>query len=131
MYSLMAQCPPFSDVVVKSKNQQCDEDSHSQAAKDAITDKTVKLCDGMESLSVALRLHEKHLLSDNTLEAVRDFQEVKEAKNSRILENVKHSITVLGLKGFEDFLSVLGTFHLLHSVVSDLQGVYVVCVCTY
>ena len=125
MYSLMAQCPPFSDVVVKSKNQQCDEDSHSQAAKDAITDKTVKLCDGMESLSVALRLHEKHLLSDNTLEAVRDFQEVKEAKNSRILENVKHSITVLGLKGFEDFLSVLGKFPLLHSVVSDLQGMYV------
>ena len=121
MYSLMAQCPPFSDV--KSKRPRCDEDG--QAAKYAITDMTVKLCSGMESVSVALRLHEKHLLSDNTLEAVRDFQEFKEAKNSRILENVKHSITVLGLKGFEDFLSVLGEFRLLDSVVSDLQGTYV------
>ena len=116
MYSLMAQCPPFSDVL-KSKS---DEDG--QAAKNAITAMGVKLCSGMDSMSVAVRLHAKQLLSDNALEAVRDFQEVKEAKNSRILENVKHSITVLGLKGFEDFLSVLGEFPLLYSVVSDLQG---------
>ena len=50
-------------------------------AKAAITDMAVKLCDGMDSMSVALKLHAKGLVSDNTLEEVREFQEVKEAKN--------------------------------------------------
>ena len=38
------------------------------------------------SMSVAVKFHAKGLVSDNTLEEVRDFQEVKETKNSRILE---------------------------------------------
>ena len=119
----MAQSPPFSDVVLDSKRQRSDETVHSQAAKAAITDMAVKLCDGMDSMSVALKLHAKHLVSDNTLEAVRDFQEVKEAKNSRILQCVKYAITVAGIQGFQDFLSVLGKFQLLRSLVTDLQGV--------
>ena len=64
---------------------------------------------------MAVRLHANELLSDNTLEAVRGFQ-VKEAKNSRMLENVKHLITVVGLQRFKDFLSVLGEFHLFHTI---------------
>ena len=119
----MAQSQPFSDVALDSKRQRSDETVRSQAAKAAITAMAVKLCDGMESLSVALELHAKHLVSDNTLEAVREFQEVKKAKNSRILESVKHAITVIGLQGFQDFLSVLGKFQLLRSLVTDLQGV--------
>ena len=75
----------------------------------------------MDSLSVALKLHQKHLLSDNDLEAVRDFQEVKEAKNSRILQSVKNAITVTGVQGFKDFLSILGEFQLLHPIVTDLH----------
>ena len=119
----MAQSPPFSDVVLDSKRQRSDETVHSEAAKAAITAMAVELCDGMESLSVAVKLHAKGLLSGNTLEAVRDFQEVKEAKNSRILQSVTCAITVAGLQGFQDFLSVLGTFQLLRSLVTDLQGV--------
>ena len=44
-------------------------------------------------------LHQKHLLSDNDLEAVRDFPEleVKEAKSSRLLQSVKNVITVTGV----------------------------------
>ena len=65
---------------------------------------------------MAVRLRAKELLSNNTLEAVRGFQRVKEAKNSRMLENVKHLITVVGLQRFKDFLSVLGEFHLFHTI---------------
>ena len=43
---------------------------------------SVKLCGGMDSMSVAVRLRAKELLSDNTLEAVRDIQEVPEISNS-------------------------------------------------
>ena len=124
----MAQGPPFS--VLDSKRQRSDETVHSQAAKAAITAMAVKLCEGMDSISVAVKLHAKHLLSDNTLEEVRDFQEVKEAKNSRILQSVKYAITVAGLQGFQDFLSVLEKFELLCSLVTDLQGVYVLF-CTH
>ena len=119
---LMAQSQPFSNVVLNSQCQCSDETVHSQAAKAAITDMAVKLCDRMDSISVVVKLHAKHLLSDDTLETVRDFQEVDEAKNSCILESVKHSITVIGLQGFQDFLSVLEVFHLLHPVRS--QGSY-------
>ena len=80
---------------------------------------SVKLSSGMNSMSVAVRLPAKELLSDNTLEAVRDFQEVKEAKNSRILENVKHLITAIGLKRFKDFHGVLGEFHLFHTITQS------------
>ena len=124
----MAQSPPFSDVVFGSKRQLSDETVHSQAAKAAITALAVKLCDGMDSMSVALQLHAKGLVSDNTLEEVRDFHEVKEAKNSRILQSVKCAITVVGLQGFEDFLSVLGKSQLFRSLVTDLQGAYVASV---
>ena len=58
----MAQSPPFSDVVLDSKRQRSDETVHSQAAKAAITDIAVKLCDGMDSMSVALQLHARVLL---------------------------------------------------------------------
>lgn len=120
---LMAQSPPFSDVVLDLNRQHsADETVYSQAANAAITEMSVKLCSGMDSMSVALKLHTKHLLSGNTLEAVRDFQEVTEAKNSRILESVKNAITVVGLQGFMDFLSILGEVHLLRSVVTDLKG---------
>lgn len=118
----MAQGLPHTHVVLNSERQRSHEDVCSQAANAAITAMSVKLCSGMDSMSVAVKLHAKHLLSDNTLEAVRDFQEVKEARNSRILENVKSAITVIGLQGFEDFLSVLREFPLLRLVVSDLQG---------
>ena len=83
---------------------------------------SVKLSSGMDSMSVAVRLPAKELLGDNTLEAVRDFQEVKEAKNSRILENVKHLITAIRLKTFKNFHGVLGEFF------SHLQGIKL---CTY
>ena len=79
----MAQSPPFSDVVLDSKHQRSDETVHSEAV---ITAMAVKLCDGMDSMSVAVKLHTKGLVSDNTLEEMREFQEVKEAKNSRILQ---------------------------------------------
>ena len=128
---LMAQSLPFSDVALDLKRQRSDETIHSQAAKAAITAMAVKLCDGMDSMSVALELHTKGLVSDNTLEEVRELQEVKEAKNSRILQSVKCAITVAGLQGFQDFLSVLGKFQLLRSLVTDLQGVYVASVVLY
>ena len=121
----MAQGPPLSDVTLNSKHQSYDGDVHSQAANIAITAMSVKLCRGMDSMSVALKLHEKRLLSGNTLEAVRDFQEVKDAKNSRILESVKNAITVIGLQGFKDFVSILVQDPLLRSTVSELQGTYV------
>ena len=107
------------------KRQRCDETEdetvHSQAVNAAITAMSVKRCSGMDSMSVAVRLRAKELLSDNTLEAARDFQEVKEAKNLPILENVKHSITVIGLQRFKDFRSVLDEFHLLHNFPA-IQG---------
>ena len=121
----MAQSPPtVSDVDVVGYTQQRSlvKDPCSLAAKEAITERTGKLCSGMDSLSVALKLRQEHLLSENDLEAVRDFQWVKEAKNSRILQSVKNAITVIGVKGFQDFLSILGEYPLLHSVVTDLQG---------
>ena len=97
------------------------KDSCSLAAKEAIRERTEELCSGMDSLSVALKLQQKHLLSDNDLEAVRDFQEVKEAKNSRILQSVKNAIAVTGVQGlgFQDFLRILAKFQLLriHQVV--------------
>ena len=37
-------------------------------------------------MSVAVKFHAKGLVSDNTPEEVRDFQEVKETKNSHFLE---------------------------------------------
>ena len=77
---------------------------------------SVKLSSGMDSMHVAVRLPAKELLGDNTLEAVRDFQEVKEAKNSRILKNVKHLITAIRLKRFKIFHAVLGEFHLFHTI---------------
>ena len=77
---------------------------------------SVKLSSGMDSMPVAVRLPAKELLGDNTLEAVRDFQEVKEAKNSRILENVKHLITAIRLKRCKNFHGVLGEFHLFHTI---------------
>ena len=121
----MAQSPPtVSDVDVVGYTQQRSsvKDPCSLAAKKAITERSGKLCSGMDSLSVALKLHQEHLLSKNDLEAVRDFQEVKEAKNSRILQSVDNAITVIGVKGFQDFLSILREFPLLRSVVTDLQG---------
>ena len=58
---------------------------------------------------MAVRLRANELLSDNTLEAARG-EKVKEAKN------VKHLVTVVGLQRFKDFLSVLGEFHLFHTI---------------
>ena len=89
---------------------------------------SVKLSSGMDSMSVAVRLPVKERLSDNTLEAVRDFQEVKEAKNSRILENVKHLITAIGLKRFKDFHGVWVNFICFTQFFSHLQGIKF---CTY
>lgn len=129
----MAQSPPFPDVAGYAQQRSLIKDPCSLAAKEAITDKTGELCGGMDSLSVALQLHQKHLLSDNDLEAVRDFQEVRVAKNSRLLQSVKNAITVTGVQGFQDFLSILGEFHLLDSVVTDLQSnvVLYACVATF
>ena len=119
----MAQSPPtVPDAVGYTQQGSFIKDPCRLAAQKAITEKTGELCSGMDSLSVALKLHQKHLLGDNDLEAVRDFQEVKKAKNSRILQSVKNAITVTGVQGFQDFLSILGEFQLLHLIVMDLQG---------
>ena len=120
---LMAHIPPIPDVVGYTQKQPSFvKDLYSLTARNAVIERTGMLCSGMDSLSVALKLHQKHLLGDNDLEAVRDFQEVKEAKNSRILQSVKNAITVTGVQGFQDFLSILGEFQLLHPIVSDLHG---------
>ena len=121
----MAQSPPtVSDIDAVGYIQQPSsvKDLCSLAAIEAITERTGKLCSGMDSLSVAVKLRQEHLLSRNDLEAVRDFQEVREAKNSRILQSVENAITVSGVKEFQKFLSILGEFSLLRSVVTDLQG---------
>ena len=121
MNLFMARSQPIPDVVGYTQQPSFVKDPYSLAARNAIRERTGKLC-GMDSVSVALKLNQKHLLSDNDLEAVRDFQEVKEAKTSRILQSVKNAITVTGVQGFQDFLSILGEFQLLHLIVMDLQG---------
>ena len=105
----MAHIPPIVSDVGYTQQRSLVKDPYSLAARNAVIERTGKLCSGTDSLSVALKL-QKHLLGDNDLEAVRDFQEVKEAKNSRILQSVKNAITVTGVQGFQDFLSILGEF---------------------
>ena len=116
--------PTVPDVNVVGYTQQRSfiKDPCSLEAKEAIIEKTGELCSGMDSLSVALKFQQKHLPSDNDLDAVRDFQEVKEGKNSRLLQSVKNAITATGVQGFQDVLSILGKFQLLHSVVIHLQA---------
>ena len=84
----MARSQPIPRVVVYTQQGSFITDPYSQAARNAVIESTEELCSGMDSLSVALKLHQKHLLGDNDLEAARDFQEVKEAKNSLILQSV-------------------------------------------
>ena len=106
----MAHIPPIVSDVGYTQQRSLVKDPYSLAARNAVIERTGKLCSGMDSLSEALKHHQKHLLGDNDLEAVRDFQEVKEAKNPRILQSVKNAITVTGVQRFQDFLSILGEF---------------------
>ena len=73
MNPLMAQSQPIPHVVGYTQQRSFITDPCSLAARNAVIERTGKLCSGMDSLSVALKLHQKHLLSDNDLEAVRDF----------------------------------------------------------
>ena len=89
-------------------------------------ERTGMLCSGMDSLSVALKLHQKYPLSDNDLEAVRVFQEVKEAKNSyyRVLRTPSLSLVCKDSKISSAFWENSNSFTQLYQICKVANALY-------